>query len=144
MTKTDLGWSHPFVNIYRQWQTNRSINHLTYITCFPIYGSEAHLVLKIIVKLPWLANFCCFFTQQISQSLHTLWSAPFRIIISMVLLYQQLGVASLLGALMLVLLFPLQVKELPHLIFLVFTIKTMLKSRILKEEPWLMTTLVSH
>ncbi|KAB2627658.1 ABC transporter C family member 12-like [Pyrus ussuriensis x Pyrus communis] len=46
--------------------------------------------------------------QQISQSLHTLWSAPFRIIISMVLLYQQLGVASLLGALMLVLLFPLQ------------------------------------
>ncbi|KAK4801560.1 hypothetical protein SAY86_022047 [Trapa natans] len=46
--------------------------------------------------------------QQICQSLHTLWSAPFRIIVSMVLLYQQLGFASLLGALMLVLLFPLQ------------------------------------
>uniref|UniRef100_A0A2P2LPQ9 Uncharacterized protein MANES_06G060900 n=1 Tax=Rhizophora mucronata TaxID=61149 RepID=A0A2P2LPQ9_RHIMU len=46
--------------------------------------------------------------QQICQSLHTLWSAPFRIIIAMVLLYQQLGVASLLGALMLVLLFPIQ------------------------------------
>ncbi|GLT64996.1 hypothetical protein SLA2020_374540 [Shorea laevis] len=46
--------------------------------------------------------------QQICQSLHTLWSAPFRIIFAMVLLYQQLGVASLLGALMLVLLFPVQ------------------------------------
>ncbi|KAI8524589.1 hypothetical protein RHMOL_Rhmol13G0160700 [Rhododendron molle] len=47
-------------------------------------------------------------TLQICQSLHTLWSAPFRIIIALVLLYQQLGVASLLGALMLVLMFPLQ------------------------------------
>ncbi|XP_019430887.1 PREDICTED: ABC transporter C family member 2-like isoform X2 [Lupinus angustifolius] len=46
--------------------------------------------------------------QQICQSLHTLWSAPFRIIVALVLLYQQLGVASLLGALMLVLMFPLQ------------------------------------
>uniref|UniRef100_A0A6N2MXC4 ABC-type xenobiotic transporter n=1 Tax=Salix viminalis TaxID=40686 RepID=A0A6N2MXC4_SALVM len=46
--------------------------------------------------------------QQICQSLHTLWSAPFRIIIAMILLYQQLNVASLLGALMLVLLFPIQ------------------------------------
>ncbi|PPD68207.1 hypothetical protein GOBAR_DD34916 [Gossypium barbadense] len=47
-------------------------------------------------------------TLQICQSLHTLWSAPFRITFAMVLLYQQLGVASLLGALMLVLLFPVQ------------------------------------
>ncbi|XP_047310142.1 ABC transporter C family member 2 [Impatiens glandulifera] len=46
--------------------------------------------------------------QQICQSLHTLWSAPFRIVIAMILLYQQLGVASLLGALLLVLLFPIQ------------------------------------
>ncbi|XP_059668430.1 ABC transporter C family member 2-like [Cornus florida] len=46
--------------------------------------------------------------QQICQSLHTLWSAPFRIIVAMVLLYQQLGVASLLGAILLVLLFPVQ------------------------------------
>nr|GLL30133.1 ABC transporter C family member 2-like isoform X2 [Ipomoea trifida] len=46
--------------------------------------------------------------QQICQSLHTLWSAPFRIVIAMVLLYEQLGVASLLGALMLVLMFPIQ------------------------------------
>ncbi|KAJ4703002.1 ABC transporter C family member 2-like [Melia azedarach] len=46
--------------------------------------------------------------QQICQQLHMLWSAPFRIIISMVLLYQQLGVASLLGSLMLVLIIPLQ------------------------------------
>ncbi|KAE9594577.1 putative xenobiotic-transporting ATPase [Lupinus albus] len=48
------------------------------------------------------------FKMQICQSLHTLWSAPFRIIVALVLLYQQLGVASLLGALMLVFLFPLQ------------------------------------
>ncbi|KAJ1414206.1 P-loop containing nucleoside triphosphate hydrolase [Sesbania bispinosa] len=46
--------------------------------------------------------------QQICQSLHTLWSAPLRITVAMFLLYQQLGVASLLGALMLVLMFPLQ------------------------------------
>lgn len=46
--------------------------------------------------------------QQICQQLHGLWSAPFRIIMSMVLLYQQLGVASLLGSLMLVLMVPLQ------------------------------------
>ncbi|XP_076899720.1 ABC transporter C family member 2-like [Bidens hawaiensis] len=46
--------------------------------------------------------------QALSQSLHTLWSAPFRIIIALVLLYQQLGVASILGALLLVLMFPIQ------------------------------------
>ncbi|KAH7837785.1 hypothetical protein Vadar_017973 [Vaccinium darrowii] len=48
------------------------------------------------------------FDLQICQQLHGLWSAPFRIAIAMVLLYQQLGVASLLGSLMLVLMFPLQ------------------------------------
>jgi ATP-binding cassette, subfamily C (CFTR/MRP), member 1 len=41
--------------------------------------------------------------------LHSLWSAPFRIVIAVVLLYMQLGIASLVGALMLVLLFPIQV-----------------------------------
>ncbi|XP_059668420.1 ABC transporter C family member 12-like [Cornus florida] len=46
--------------------------------------------------------------QQICQQLHNLWSAPFRIIIGMALLYQQLGIASLLGSLMLFLMFPLQ------------------------------------
>ncbi|KAL0790594.1 hypothetical protein Bca101_006840 [Brassica carinata] len=46
--------------------------------------------------------------QQICQSLHTMWSAPFRIIVALVLLYQQLGVASLIGALFLVLMFPIQ------------------------------------
>ncbi|KAJ0240059.1 ABC transporter C family member 2 [Hirschfeldia incana] len=46
--------------------------------------------------------------QQICQSLHTMWSAPFRIIVALILLYQQLGVASLIGALLLVLMFPLQ------------------------------------
>ncbi|KAK7259662.1 hypothetical protein RIF29_25275 [Crotalaria pallida] len=46
--------------------------------------------------------------QQICQQLHGLWSAPFRITIAMVLLYQQLGVASLIGSLLLVLIIPLQ------------------------------------
>ncbi|XP_041993077.1 ABC transporter C family member 12-like [Salvia splendens] len=46
--------------------------------------------------------------QQITQQLHGLWSSPFRIIMAMILLYQQLGVASLLGSLMLVLMFPIQ------------------------------------
>ncbi|KNA13623.1 hypothetical protein SOVF_112630 isoform A [Spinacia oleracea] len=46
--------------------------------------------------------------QQVCQSLHTVWSAPFRIIISMVLLYKELGVASIVGAFMLVLLIPIQ------------------------------------
>ncbi|EXC25626.1 ABC transporter C family member 1 [Morus notabilis] len=56
-----------------------------------------------------LVNYFLFdILQQVCQSLHTLWSAPFRIIVSMVLLYQQLHVASLLGALLLVLMFPFQ------------------------------------
>jgi ABC-type bacteriocin/lantibiotic exporter with double-glycine peptidase domain len=46
--------------------------------------------------------------QQICQSLHTMWSAPFRIIVALVLLYQQLGVASMIGALFRVLMFPIQ------------------------------------
>ncbi|XP_042421454.1 ABC transporter C family member 2-like isoform X2 [Zingiber officinale] len=46
--------------------------------------------------------------QQVCQQLHSLWSAPFRIIISVTLLYQQLGVASLVGLAVLVLLFPIQ------------------------------------
>ncbi|KAG6581465.1 ABC transporter C family member 12, partial [Cucurbita argyrosperma subsp. sororia] len=46
--------------------------------------------------------------QEICQQLHGIWSAPFRIIMSMILLYQQLGVASLFGALTLVLTVPMQ------------------------------------
>ncbi|KAI4303732.1 hypothetical protein MLD38_039329 [Melastoma candidum] len=46
--------------------------------------------------------------QEVCQQLHNLWSAPFRITVAMVLLYQQLGVASLLGSLMLVLMIPVQ------------------------------------
>ncbi|XP_008775219.2 ABC transporter C family member 2-like [Phoenix dactylifera] len=46
--------------------------------------------------------------QQVCQQLHTVWSAPFRITIAVVLLYKQLGVASLVGSLMLVFMFPLQ------------------------------------
>ncbi|KAJ8762659.1 hypothetical protein K2173_010680 [Erythroxylum novogranatense] len=46
--------------------------------------------------------------QQICQILHGLWSSPFRIIMSMVLLYQQLGVASILGSVVLVLMVPIQ------------------------------------
>ncbi|KAG8381911.1 hypothetical protein BUALT_Bualt05G0022000 [Buddleja alternifolia] len=46
--------------------------------------------------------------EDICQQLHRLWSFPFQIIMAMVLLYQQLGVASLLSAVLLVLMFPLQ------------------------------------
>ncbi|CAN8313677.1 unnamed protein product [Cochlearia groenlandica] len=46
--------------------------------------------------------------QQVTEQVHGLWSGPFRIIFSMILLYQQLGVASLLGSLILFLLIPLQ------------------------------------
>lgn len=46
--------------------------------------------------------------QQVCQQLNNLWSAPFRIVIAILLLYKQLGVASLIGSLMLVLLFPIQ------------------------------------
>ncbi|GJR08225.1 ABC transporter C family member 12-like protein, partial [Tanacetum coccineum] len=47
--------------------------------------------------------------QQVCNQLHGLWSAPFRITLSMILLYQQLGVASLVGSLILILMFPVQV-----------------------------------
>eukprot|EP00262_Sarcandra_glabra_P011548 TRINITY_DN2799_c0_g1_i1.p1 TRINITY_DN2799_c0_g1~~TRINITY_DN2799_c0_g1_i1.p1 ORF type:complete len:1626 (+),score=287.39 TRINITY_DN2799_c0_g1_i1:361-5238(+) len=46
--------------------------------------------------------------QQICQQLHSLWSAPFRIIIAVFLLYAELGIAALVGSLMLVLMFPIQ------------------------------------
>ncbi|TYJ03734.1 hypothetical protein E1A91_A12G048200v1 [Gossypium mustelinum] len=46
--------------------------------------------------------------QQVCQQLHIFWSAPFSIINAMVLLYQQFGVAALLGSLLLVLIVPLQ------------------------------------
>ncbi|CAA7062353.1 unnamed protein product [Microthlaspi erraticum] len=46
--------------------------------------------------------------QLITEQLHGIWSAPFRIIVSMILLYQQLGVASLFGSLILFLIIPLQ------------------------------------
>ncbi|MCO5609267.1 hypothetical protein L7F22_063491 [Adiantum nelumboides] len=46
--------------------------------------------------------------QQILQQLHNLWSAPLRIVIAIVLLFYQLGWSSLVGASVLLLLFPLQ------------------------------------
>ncbi|GLJ53349.1 hypothetical protein SUGI_1137540 [Cryptomeria japonica] len=46
--------------------------------------------------------------KQVCQQLHGLWSAPLRIVVSITLLYNQLGVASLIGAVILVLLFPIQ------------------------------------
>ncbi|KAL4010223.1 hypothetical protein IC575_030453 [Cucumis melo] len=47
--------------------------------------------------------------ENITKSLHELWSSIFRIIVAMVLIYRQLGVSSLLGASLLILLFPIQV-----------------------------------
>ncbi|RWW04635.1 hypothetical protein BHE74_00027591, partial [Ensete ventricosum] len=56
-----------------------------------------------------LLHLAIFIVQQVCQQLHSLWSAPFRITISVILLYQQLGIASLVGAFVLVLLIPIQV-----------------------------------
>jgi ABC-type multidrug transport system fused ATPase/permease subunit len=56
--------------------------------------------------------------QLIAEQLHGLWSAPFRIIVSMVLLYQQLGVASIFGSLILFLLIPFQVFSFALLFYL--------------------------
>lgn len=63
------------------------------------------VIFAVLTLMPFL------FLQQICQSLHTIWSAPLRITVALVLLYQQLGVAALLGALMLVLMFPVQVRS---------------------------------
>lgn len=46
--------------------------------------------------------------QQVCQSLHNLWSAPLRIVVAMCMLYRQLGISSLLGLLVLVLMIPIQ------------------------------------
>jgi ABC-type multidrug transport system fused ATPase/permease subunit len=46
--------------------------------------------------------------QQIAQQLHSLWSSPLRIVIAITLLYKQLGVASLFGSMVLLVMIPLQ------------------------------------
>eukprot|EP00898_Chlorokybus_atmophyticus_P000774 jgi/Chlat1/1698/Chrsp127S01927 len=46
--------------------------------------------------------------QMLMQNLHQLWSAPLRIIISMVLLYNELGIASILSLGIIVLMIPVQ------------------------------------
>jgi len=46
--------------------------------------------------------------QQIAQQLHSLWSSPLRIIIAISLLYRQLGVASIFGSMVLLVMIPLQ------------------------------------
>lgn len=81
-----------------------------------IYREEEEMYTQVLLLIYSYLNL--LFQQQICQSLHTLWSAPFRITIALVLLYQQLGVASLLGALLLVLMFPIQVRVFNSLVFL--------------------------
>ncbi|KAJ8449899.1 hypothetical protein Cgig2_029261 [Carnegiea gigantea] len=81
-----------------------------YIIAFSIFVG---VVLGVLSEAQYFQNvmrvgFRLRSTLQICQSLHTIWSAPFRIIIAMVLLYQQLGVASILGALLLALMIPIQ------------------------------------
>ncbi|CAB4315284.1 unnamed protein product [Prunus armeniaca] len=48
----------------------------------------------------------CYAGRKYVKQLHGLWSAPFRITVAMVLLYQKLGVAS--GSMMLILMIPIQ------------------------------------
>ena len=47
---------------------------------------------------------------QVCQQLHNLWSAPLRILVCVVLLYRQLGLASLFGLVVLLLMIPSQVR----------------------------------
>jgi len=46
--------------------------------------------------------------QQICQQLHSIWSAPVRIIVAMTLLYRQLGIASIFASMVLLVMFPTQ------------------------------------
>eukprot|EP00271_Cylindrocystis_brebissonii_P007833 TRINITY_DN2165_c0_g1_i1.p1 TRINITY_DN2165_c0_g1~~TRINITY_DN2165_c0_g1_i1.p1 ORF type:complete len:1709 (-),score=349.89 TRINITY_DN2165_c0_g1_i1:1265-6391(-) len=46
--------------------------------------------------------------QAVVQQLHNVWSAPFRIVMAMVLLYQELGIAALIGLIVLLFLIPIQ------------------------------------
>lgn len=88
-----------------------SIMMMTMTAWFIFYMLTYLLSLYGKFALCFICNFFAFFVQQICQQLHSLWSAPFRIIISMALLYMELGVASLLGSVMLVLMFPIQVSR---------------------------------
>ncbi|THU71177.1 hypothetical protein C4D60_Mb08t32790 [Musa balbisiana] len=72
-----------------------------YIYAFSIFAGVA---LGVLSEAQYFQNVM----RQVCQQLHSLWSAPFRIIISVILLYEQLGVASLIGSFVLVLLFPIQ------------------------------------
>lgn len=72
---------------------------------------HCHLILfRAIVGSCSVISLVSINMQKICQQLHGLWSSPFRIIMALVLLYQQLGVASLIGSLVLLLMIPLQVK----------------------------------
>ncbi|KAG1338494.1 ABC transporter C family member 2 [Cocos nucifera] len=81
-----------------------------YIYAFAIFAGVA---LGVLFEAQYFQNvmrvgFRMRSTLQVCQQLHNVWSAPFRITIALVLLYKQLGVASLVGSLMLVFMFPLQ------------------------------------
>ncbi|XLU34277.1 hypothetical protein S245_070343, partial [Arachis hypogaea] len=76
------------------------------VTCGGLCPGLNDVIIKAAIVT--CGGLCPGLNDVIRQSLHTLWSAPFCITIAMVLLYQQLGVASLLGTLILVLMFPLQ------------------------------------
>ena len=52
----------------------------------------------------------CEAVQLAVQSLHSLWSAPLRITVALILLYKQLGIAAFAGSLVLAISLPLQKK----------------------------------
>eukprot|EP00899_Mesostigma_viride_P020489 jgi/Mesvir1/28441/Mv15863-RA.2 len=56
--------------------------------------------------------------QATCQNFHNIWSSPLRIVISMVLLYQQLGIASVVGLLVLLLVLPIQALVMRRIAFL--------------------------
>jgi ATP-binding cassette subfamily C (CFTR/MRP) protein 1 len=48
--------------------------------------------------------------QLLTQNLHLLWSSPLRIVVALILLFNELGVATIAGVLILLLLIPLQTR----------------------------------
>ncbi|CAL9002909.1 unnamed protein product [Prunus brigantina] len=80
------------------------------LSIFTVYSSlSSHLVCSL--KAQYFQNVMRVSfrnAHKYVKQLHGLWSAPFRITVAMLLLYQQLGVASLIGSMMLILMIPIQ------------------------------------
>ncbi|KAJ8627273.1 hypothetical protein MRB53_020580 [Persea americana] len=98
------------LNLLLQSMQRGDPSWIGYIYAFSIFAGVA---LGVLCEAQYYQNvirvgFRLRSTLQICPQLHSLWSAPFSIIIAMALLYMELGVASLIGSVMLVLMVPIQ------------------------------------